>query len=746
MPKAPFSPDGSDLGPLPRPASPDPRGPALGFHLGLQRTRLGVYAISGAAAVAGKLYGAISTPWGSGLALLAASVASALALHEAYRRGLDRRLGVRLEPVWMGADALFVTCAVYLTGGVDSLWYVWYVSNTGAAAFVGGAPAALAVGATNAACYVGLLAWLGQAAGRPEAAGVALGRIALLYGAAFFFLRGIVRLRENREILRQLQREQALKLEEMVRLAQELDHGTRALAAANIQIREADRVKSQFLANMSHELRTPLNSIIGFSEILLERLQERLEARHVRFLRNIHSSGQHLLGIINDILDLSKVEAGKMELNPEPVPVRAAIEGVLAVMQGVAGKRGISFAVDVPEDLPALEADPAKFKQVLYNLLSNAVKFSPDGAQVGVRVRQAGAAASPIGAAGLTVSVVDHGIGIAPADREIIFHEFRQADGSSTRAYGGTGLGLAIVKKLVEFQGGAVGVESVVGRGSTFSFTLPLAPRPPGTAAPEPEPPVPALPGGNRVLVVEDDIVAYQALGEHLREAGYLPIRARHGKEALEMARSLRPAAVTLDLALPDLSGWEVLKALKADPLTREVPVVIVSLMDNRELGLALGADDYFVKPVDRQQLLARLRALAPPRGPGARLLLVDDDPAVHEMLDGELTRLGYAVDHALSGTEALAVAAGSRPDAVVLDLMMPDMSGFEVADALREREQTRHVPIVVLTAKDLTGPERRALQGKIAGLVQKGQSTPGRLVAAIRDLENHNPREVARA
>jgi CheY-like chemotaxis protein len=250
------------------------------------------------------------------------------------------------------------------------------------------------------------------------------------------------------------------------------------------------------------------------------------------------------------------------------------------------------------------------------------------------------------------------------------------------------------------------------------------------------------------VLVVEDDLVSYQALARWLSEAGYFPIRARKGEEALEMARTLRPTAITLDLSLPGLSGWDVLRALKEDERTRHLPVVVISMMDNRELGLSLGVDDYFLKPVDRERLLARIRELAPPQGVArlTRLLVIDDDPLVHSLLGDGLPAFGLEVRHAHTGREGLEAAMQGPPDAIVLDLLMPEMSGFEVAAALQARPETEHVPVIVLTAHDLKPDERARLSGKIDGLVRKGPRTPARLAAAIRELESRRTREVARA
>jgi signal transduction histidine kinase/DNA-binding response OmpR family regulator len=735
--------------PSPKATDPSDADRRLRFDLKLQRTRLSVHLLAAAIGVAGKLAGLIDADYLSGVALLGFAVASALVFHELYRAGAGQRLGLDLTPLWMACDVFIVTTGVYLTGGIDSPWYLFYLSNTGAAAFVLGTRGALAVGSLNFFCYLALLTLMGDVTGFDETLWRACMQLGFVYVASVYFLRGVSRLQESQHLLRQLQQDQALKVEELINLTQDLDQGTRALAEANLQIREADRIKGQFLANMSHELRTPLNSIIGFSDVLLERLAGQVPPKQLKFLSNINSSGQHLLGIINDILDLSKVEAGHMELFPEDFAVAPVVDGVLNVMHGVAGPRRITFEVDCPPDL-RIHADPAKFKQVLYNLLSNAVKFSPDGSLVRVVGRLQDAPHSLLAAETVCLEVADQGIGIAPADQEVIFHEFRQVDGSATRAFGGTGLGLALVRRFVEFQGGRVLLKSAVGQGSTFTVLLPRhAKSVSATAVSTPLllSEMSHLPGANRVLVVEDDVGSYQSLARALSEAGYFPIRARQGDEALEMARRLRPTAITLDLSLPGMSGWDVLREIKKDAATCHLPVVIVSMMDSRELGLTLGAEDYFVKPVEPRVLIERLRQIAPLSGPqpARRILLVDDDPEVHELVGDELSRQGFVVDHALSGTEGLRLADRERPDAIVLDLMMEGMSGFEVAAALNGDPGTAHVPIVVLTAKDLSPDDRVALQGRIASLVQKGQSVPARLVAAIRELESRHAREAAR-
>jgi signal transduction histidine kinase/DNA-binding response OmpR family regulator len=714
--------------------------------LAIQRTRVVVYSVASLLAIAARLTGVIEAPPVAGIIAIA-GVLSGFGLAEVYRRGVHARWTPGLELGWLVLDSILISLSVALSGGLGSPWFVWYLANVCAAAFVGGRRTALLIAGLDVTGYLAVLAAIGQVSLLDQAFWRALVSMAFLFGAAFFCLRGIFSLQHKQQQVKRLQEEHEHKVEQLLALTQDLDQGTRALAEANIQIREADRTKSQFLANMSHELRTPLNSIIGFSEILLERLAGEIPTKHVRFLHNIHTSGQHLLAIINDILDLSKVEAGKMSLHPESLRVGAVIEGVLNVIHGMSARQRITFAVDVPDTLPPLEADVAKLKQILYNLLSNAVKFSPEHSTVWVTARHLPRAQSPLGVDAMVVSVTDRGIGIAPEDQALIFEEFRQADGSPTRAFGGTGLGLCLVQKFVELQGGLVRVESELGKGSTFTVTLPLRCRVPGVAAAAGQAEK-LLPGDNRVLVVEDDVLAYQAISRALAEAGYFPIRARHGEEALHAARTLKPSAITLDIGLPGLSGWDVLKELKRHPATRGIPVVIISISDNRELGITLGADDYFVKPVDRGQLVARLNELAAPplSSRPTRLLLVDDEETLHEMLAPELTRAGYTVEHAYSGSDGLARATRACPDVIVLDLMMPDLTGFEVAAALKQSAGTAQVPIVVLTAKDLAPHEVQKLEGKIAALVQKGQATSSRLVAAIRDLESRQGREVSRA
>ncbi|HVR41098.1 MAG TPA: response regulator [Thermoanaerobaculia bacterium] len=693
----------------------DPRESVRRFDLAVQRNHVFVYLLALLTALAARALGVFDLHIPSAFIVCVSGCAVFGFYYFLFRRGISRDI---LNPLWLATDVIFVTFGIFATGGINSPWFIWYVATASAAAFAVGKRAAYAVSIANTLAYLGTLFLLGQAAWGNEVFLIAVCRMIFIFGASYFFLIGVANLQEKRLRIRELELAESRKVQELTRLTMEL-------AEANRRSQESDRLKSQFLANMSHELRTPMNSIIGFAEILVERLDNKIEPKHANFLRHILSSGQHLLGIINDILDLSKIEAGKMEIYPEFFSIAPVIESVCHVMRGMS-KSNPHFEIDVPADVPQIETDMAKFKQVLFNLLSNAVKFSPIGAPIGVRARFKKDHESD---GAITVSVTDRGIGIDPQHHAVIFEEFRQVDGTARREFGGTGLGLALVKKFIELQGGTVRVESAPGRGSTFSFTLPVQSRAAVVSRPQE---VEFVGRSDRVLVVEDDANAYELIAAALGSAGYFSLRARHGEEALKLARESRPVAVTLDLVLPGVDGWEVLKRLKADPETNDIPVVIISMVDNRDLGVALGADDYFVKPVDRQRLLDRIRAMTS-NASRPRLLLIDDDAAVHALLDEELTDLGYAIESAYSGEQGLHCARDNAPDVILLDLMMPGMSGFEVADSLKENPLTANIPILVLTSKEISAEDRDVLQTKVSSFVQKGKSARDQLVREIR-------------
>jgi signal transduction histidine kinase/CheY-like chemotaxis protein len=684
----------------------EPRESVVRFDLAIQKSHIFVYSAALIISLIARAFNVFSLRLGMALFFWVASSAIALLFHELFRRRFPRKV---LNPLWLATDVILVTIAVFATGGISSPWYLFYLTAAAAAAFAAGKRPAFAVCIGSAIAYIAMLMITGQAAPFDNVFFTGVTRMLFLFGASFYFLAAIADLQQKRLRIRALESEEKEQIGELQRLTTELGE-------ANRRIQESDRLKSQFLANMSHELRTPLNSIIGFSEILVDRLEHRVESKHYGFLNHIHASGQHLLGIINDILDLSKIEAGKMEIYPEFFAIAPVIESVCHMMRGMAKSRP-RFVTDVPNDLPLIETDLAKFKQVLFNLVSNAIKFSPADSTITISARFLGASEDE---GSINVSVTDEGIGIDPRHHEIIFEEFRQIDATVRREFGGTGLGLALVKRFVELQGGWA-----------FSFRLPVRSRAAVVSrALEIE-----VAEDDRILVVEDDANAYDLIASALRSAGYSAARARYGEEAIKLATAIRPLAITLDLVLPGIDGWEVLKQLKNNVVTRDIPIIIISVVENRDLGIALGADDYFVKPVDRERLLDRVRSLAARIEPRPRLLLIDDDAAVHALLDAELSTAGFTIESAFNGEQGLRAAREKAPDVIILDLMMPGMSGFEVADSLKEDPLTANIPILVLTSKEISTDERLELQSKVTSLIQKGKSARAQLLREIRRI-----------
>ena len=495
-------------------------------------------------------------------------------------------------------------------------------------------------------------------------------------------------------------------------------HATQAaLRAAKDAADVANRAKSDFLAKMSHELRTPLNSIIGFSEIIESEGVGPLTDKQKRYVANVLLSGRNLLQLINDILDLSKVEAGRMELVPAAFDAAGALAEARDIVAPLAEKKGLTLEMSVPDGTPPVYADPGKFKQILFNLLSNAIKFTPRGGRVGVTVT------SNPGQVEFAVS--DTGVGVAPQHLDLIFREFEQVAMAQDQQSQGTGLGLPLTRKLVELHGGRIRVESEPGKGSVFRFTLPSAPAG-APAAEAPAAPAPAVVSSKEkalVLVVDDDPRARDLIVHYLEHAGYRAASSATGGDAVRLARALQPAVITLDLLLPDRDGLLVLSELKNDPGTRRIPVVVVSITERSELGISLGAEEWLVKPV-RQDVF--LRALDAAMGSGAAtgkrtILVVDDDPAAVEHLSELVRARGCEVLSAPNGREGVAIALRHRPDAIVLDLSMPGMSGFEVVHALRENSRTRATPILVVTAMDLTRAQREQLRAGVQAIVGKG-------------------------
>jgi signal transduction histidine kinase/DNA-binding response OmpR family regulator len=504
----------------------------------------------------------------------------------------------------------------------------------------------------------------------------------------------------------------------------------RQLEQQSAALEVASRHKSEFLASMSHELRTPLNAIIGFSEVLLERMFGELNERQDDYLRDIWSSGKHLLELLNDILDLSKIEAGQMVLNRSEFAVRESLEYCLSMVRERALKQRILLGLDVGPGVGLLDADRLRFRQVVLNLLSNAVKFTPEGGRVDVR--------ASIRGQDLVVLVADTGVGVPAEDRERIFDSFQQGTRLSGQAEG-TGLGLTLSKRILELHGGRIWVESEAGKGSTFGFALPAGSE---ESATQPVPPAgltsgataqPAPGPGPTVVVVEDDRRSFDLLRVYLEAAGARVVSARDGKEGLDTVRRLNPAAVVLDILLPGVDGWEVLAQLKADPGTAAIPVVVVSMLDERGRGFALGAAEYLVKPVGKEQLLAALyRAAAMPERTHT-VVAIDDDPLAIELVKASLEPEGWTVLGAATGQEGLAMIRDQQPSAVLLDLLMPGMDGFEVVEALRADPDTKSVPVVILTSKSMTQQDKERLQGRITYVARKTEFNLSGLAGLLR-------------
>ena len=503
------------------------------------------------------------------------------------------------------------------------------------------------------------------------------------------------------------------------------------------ELEVASRHKSEFLASMSHELRTPLNAVIGFSEVLLERMfDDPLSARQEDYLRDIWESGKHLLALLNDILDLSKVEAGRMELDYSTFSVRDALETSISLVRERAVEHDIELDLRIEPDVSVVEADELRFKQVLLNLMSNAVKFTGDRGRVEVDAAVDGGT--------LTVTVTDNGLGVGPEDRERIFESFERGTRGPLKTEG-TGLGLSLSKRIVALHGGRIWLESEVNVGSTFGFAVPLrANRVVGErSAQDREPRVPSLP---TVVIVEDDRRSLELLELYIEATGVDVIAARDGQEGLEVVRRLHPAAVVLDLYLPKLDGWDVLALLKADPKTSAIPVIIVSMVDERGKGFALGAADYLVKPVGRDEVLAALnRALAMPESQPS-VVAIDDDPKALALVTTVLEREGWTVLQAVSGEDGVALARSLHPSVVLVDLVMPGMDGFDVVARLRRDPETASIPIVILTAKTLTRDDKERLRGQISYVANKGDFDSGQLADLVRRATTSLPNPTAEA
>jgi PAS domain S-box-containing protein len=533
----------------------------------------------------------------------------------------------------------------------------------------------------------------------------------------------------------------------------ELKRYEETLQQTNVELEEASRMKSEFLANMSHELRTPLNAIIGFSELLKDGLIGELSVQQRGFIGDIYGSGKHLLSLINDILDLSKVEAGKMELDLEPVPISSLFANSLSIIREKAAERHIRLELDASSELGDIQVDVRKVKQILYNLLSNAVKFSNDRGHVVLRATRV--TKSDVGQHSSTwpgcsfvtrdsefeeflrISVSDDGIGISEEGLERLFQPFTQVDSGLSRKFEGTGLGLAMVKLMAELHGGAVTMHSAEGKGSVCTVWLPM--RAPGDvpATPgRPDLPVVAAGGARTALVVEDDLKSAELIRVQLETEGFTVLHASTAEEALVLALQQPLSLITLDIMLPNMDGWEFLARIKATPDLRRIPVVIISIVADPTKGFSLGAAAVMQKPISRQELfdsLGDIGMLPLKRGDTLTVLIVDDDPAAVELVAARVDGMASRILRAYTGREAVEIARRELPDVIVLDLMLPDLSGFDVVALLHEKPDTAHIPTLVMTARHVSAEDRTRLNGFVAAIIEKADFDPGQLTDEIR-------------
>jgi signal transduction histidine kinase/CheY-like chemotaxis protein/HAMP domain-containing protein len=509
----------------------------------------------------------------------------------------------------------------------------------------------------------------------------------------------------------------------------ELKQRQQELEAAMVEAEAANVAKSSFLANMSHELRTPLNAIIGYSEILQEMAQDDGLDEYTRDLSKIQSAGRHLLNLISDILDLSKIEAGKMDLYLEDVSIPCLLDEISAIVKPLVEKNRNVLQIHCPPEIGALHTDRTKLKQNLLNLLSNATKFTSSGTVTLTIKRDTEIAHSPV-----TFTVQDTGIGMTPEQVAKLFSPFAQADASTTKRYGGTGLGLAITRHFCEILGGSIRVDSTAGVGSTFTMVLPSRLPPP--AAPSADQSM-RLADAERdvsaplVMVVDDDAASRELMAIVLRKEGWRVVEAGSGEVALEMARKLKPSAITLDIMMPHMDGWSVLTALKADPELAGIPVVVVTIAADRGFAFSLGANDFMTKPIDRLQLGSLMHHLL---DDAATILMVDDDPQSRELIQHQLKLANIAFLEAGSGKQAIEwLSANAPPSLILLDLMMPEMDGFMFLQEISRHAEWASIPVVVVTAKELTAQERDWLGEHARAVIAKSAGSSRDLSTEVR-------------
>jgi two-component system, NtrC family, sensor kinase len=507
-------------------------------------------------------------------------------------------------------------------------------------------------------------------------------------------------------------------------LEKKVEQRTHEVEEKSRQLELASQHKSQFLASMSHELRTPLNAIIGLTEMMVSNASRFGTEKAAEPLRRVHRAGTHLLGLINQVLDLSKIEAGKLELAPESVALAPLIDEVVGTARQLAEQNKNRLVVETEESLGVVTADPLRLRQILFNLLSNACKFTKEG-EVKLRARKL-----VDGQNWIEFAVADSGIGMTPEQQAKLFEEFTQADSTTARRYGGTGLGLAITRKLARMMGGDVTVTSELGKGSIFTVRLPGNANIVATGSLE----ATQRSSDHCILVIDDDATARELISDHLKAEGYSVVTASGGMEGLKRAKELRPTVITLDVMMPDLDGWSVLTALRQDPELAEIPVIMVTIVDEQRRGASLGAAGYLTKPIDRERLHRLISRFQAPARP-TRVLLVEDDSVQRERMRGWLEGPQWMVREAVNGREALNRLQEEKPDAILLDLMMPEMDGFAVVAALQKETRWRDIPVIVITSRDLDAEDRKRLNFGVQSVLVKERFKPVDLVERIRQL-----------
>jgi PAS domain S-box-containing protein len=529
------------------------------------------------------------------------------------------------------------------------------------------------------------------------------------------------------------------RAEEQVRLQMSIiEKQNRELTTANEKALEATKAKSAFLASMSHELRTPLNAIIGYSEMLDEEMGDNGDDRYRADIEKVRAAGKHLLGLINDILDLSKIEAGRMELYLEEFDLKPVIGEVASTVQPLIAQNENIFVLTENEEIRLVRLDLTKVRQILFNLISNASKFTQNGTvSLEVTSVPGDAASGP----GIRFRVSDTGIGITKEQEERLFKEFAQADGSTTRKFGGTGLGLAISKRFCEMMGGSIGIESSSSKGTTFVAILPqrieesregpILRTVPSIIADR------VIPKKSCILIIDDDPSVRDLLTRYLTKEGYLTEAVSSGDEGLKRARETIPLAIILDVVMPSKDGWVVLQEIKGDPALEAVPVVMYTMVDDKNFGLAIGASEYLIKPVDKEKILHAIQRLVP-QVKRSYVLVVDDDSDARITICRPMEKAGWNVRTADNGKSAIAILEKEIPGIIFLDIMMPVMDGFEFLALLQSRKEWDHIPVVIVTAKDLSTEESQRLNGAVMKVIQKGDLTPDKLLKQLTMLVPH--------